>query len=88
MTNKNVYPLRRIVETIRVHENYPYGKNRVLLECGHEILSNAQYKAHCYRCAGLGIVHELAIKARKGGAKSIPAKTERDIHPVPRKFRE
>lgn len=45
-----LYPLRYIVSIVRVHDNYPFGKNRVRLECGHEVLFNAQYKAHCRKC--------------------------------------
>lgn len=88
MPKKQHYPIRKIMEVISVHPNFPYGRNRVLLECGHEILSNGQYRAHCHKCAGISIVHELALKARKGGAETISQKSETDIHPVPRTFRE
>lgn len=43
-------PLRKIVETVRFADN-TFGRNRVLLECGHEVLSNGIYAARCSKCA-------------------------------------
>jgi hypothetical protein len=48
--NKANSIMRKIVETIRITDNYPFGKNKVLLECGHTTLSNALYKARCTKC--------------------------------------
>lgn len=45
-------PLRKITE-ILLHAETMFDRNRVRLECGHETLSNGQYKARCTKCASL-----------------------------------
>ena len=47
-SNKLKYPLRKIKFT--VYGEIRWGTDRVMLECGHMVRSNAIYKARCYHC--------------------------------------
>jgi hypothetical protein len=42
-------PLRNIVKVLTVGTDM-FSRDRVLLECGHEIYSNGIYKARCWKC--------------------------------------
>jgi len=45
------YPLKKIKQVARFADSV-FGKQRVILECGHEIScsSGAIYRARCYKC--------------------------------------
>lgn len=43
------YPLRSIVSLVMPADGM-FGRSRVLLECGHEVLSNGMSKARCRAC--------------------------------------
>lgn len=43
-------PLRRIICVLRPADGL-FSTAKVALECGHEVSSNGQFRARCWRCA-------------------------------------
>lgn len=73
-------PLRKIVEVLQYGGSSMFERTRVRLECGHETLSNAQYKARCTECAQPVSMHLLcprcgAIHLDEGEWATRPHKT-------------
>jgi len=48
-SKRNKAPLRKIIETIYVGQGL-FGRDKVLLECGHTVLSKGMYRARCVKC--------------------------------------
>ncbi|HEV8513902.1 MAG TPA: hypothetical protein VGQ59_11525 [Cyclobacteriaceae bacterium] len=49
-TFKSDAPLRKIVQIIHVSTLGLFGRDQVLLECGHKAFSNATFRARCAEC--------------------------------------
>lgn len=49
LTERRTAPLRKIVQVLIVGDGW-MSRDKVKLECGHEVYSNATYKARCLQC--------------------------------------
>lgn len=48
-TERRTAPLRKIIQVIRVGDGW-MNLDKVKLECGHQVRSNATYQARCLQC--------------------------------------
>lgn len=46
---KDKAPLKKIMYMIRPRDGL-FDQDRVMLECGHDVKSNGQYRARCWKC--------------------------------------